>query len=349
MLAARQHPIGCSNIIPNTFQWVRHPQNTVWGPTTHNPGQINTIFGEQLEMFGRFCAKTDFYFVLAALQPPICCSNTTANTCPWVLSRPRRSSMILQKVRAFESKEPSMVMKTKDNGNKPHHSECLSIWFSQSVQHRTKCIINTKKNTVFGKKRAIHGHFSVKTDFYFVLAALQPPTCCSNTTANTLQWVPPRPRRSSMILQNVCAFGSKERPMLMKTRNNRNKPHHSEHLSIWFSQSVQHHTKCIMNTELRHLHFQRYNPAVFTNTAINSNLQALNSTKFLFWRGKKQKTYMQVLLKGPVHWKTKGLHAVHGRTKLLHGLHGLHGHLELVHVHGWHWHGNGHGNWHVHL
>ena len=47
--------------------------------------------------------------------------------------------------------------------------------------------------------------------------------------------------------------------MVMKTKDNRNKQHHSEHLSIWFSQSVQHRTKCIMNTELRHLHFQKSN------------------------------------------------------------------------------------------
>ena len=137
--------------------------------------------------------------------------------------------------------------------------------------------------------------------------------------------------------------------MAMKTKDNRNKPHHSEHLSIWFSQSVQHRTKCIMNTELRHLHFQRYNPAVFTNAATKLNIQALNSTQFFFGERKKQKTYMQALLIGPVHWKNKGLHAVHCRTKLLHGLHGLHGHLELVHVQGWHWHGHAHGNWHVHL
>ena len=39
-----------------------------------------------------------------------------------------------------------MVMKTKDNRNKPHHSEHLSIWFSQSVQHRTKCIISKERN-----------------------------------------------------------------------------------------------------------------------------------------------------------------------------------------------------------
>ena len=137
--------------------------------------------------------------------------------------------------------------------------------------------------------------------------------------------------------------------MVMKTKDNRNKPDHSEDLSIWFSQLVQHRTKCLMNTELSHLHFKRYNPAVFTNTAINLNLQTLNNKKFFFGEGKKQKTYMQALLLGPVHWNAKGLHAAHGRTKLLHGLHGLHGHLELVHVHGWHWHGHGHGNWHVHL
>ena len=137
--------------------------------------------------------------------------------------------------------------------------------------------------------------------------------------------------------------------MAMKTKDNGNKPHHSEHLSIWFLQSVQHCTKCIMNTELRHLHFQRYNPAVFTNTAITLNLQALNSTKSFFGKGKKQKAYMQALLIEPVHWKHKGLHAVHGQTELLHKLHGLHGHLEVVHVHGWHWHGHRDGNWYVHL
>ena len=60
-----------------------------------------------------------------------------------------------------------MVMKIKDDHNKPHHSEKLSISFSQSVQHRTRCIMNTKKNTVFGKKNlAIHGHFWAKTDFF---------------------------------------------------------------------------------------------------------------------------------------------------------------------------------------
>ena len=62
--------------------------------------------------------------------------------------------------------------------------------------------------------------------------------------------------------------------MVMKTKDNRNNLHHSEHLSIWFSQSVQHRTKCMMNTEIRHLHLQRYNPAVLTNTAINLNPQA---------------------------------------------------------------------------
>ena len=61
--------------------------------------------------------------------------------------------------------------------------------------------------------------------------------------------------------------------MVIKRKDNHNKPHHSEHLSTWFSQSVQHRRKCIMNTELRHLHFQRYNNA---NTAIN--LQTRNVT-----------------------------------------------------------------------
>ena len=32
-----------------------------------------------------------------------------------------------------------------------------------------------------------------------------------------------------MILQNVPAFKSKEPPMVMKKKDNRNKPHHCEH------------------------------------------------------------------------------------------------------------------------
>ena len=60
--------------------------------------------------------------------------------------------------------------------------------------------------------------------------------------------------------------------MVMKTKDNRRKPQHCEHLSILSSEPVQHCTKCTMNTEVRHLHLQRYNPAVFTNTAINLNL-----------------------------------------------------------------------------
>ena len=58
-----------------------------------------------------------------------------------------------------------MVMKTKNNCNKPHQSEHLTIWFSQSVQHRTKYIMNTKTKTVFGQTLAILGHFWAKTDF----------------------------------------------------------------------------------------------------------------------------------------------------------------------------------------
>ena len=77
--------------------------------------------------------------------------------------------------------------------------------------------------------------------------------------------------------------------MVMKTKDNRNKPDHSEDLSIWFSQSVQHRTKCVMDTELRHLHFKRYNPAVFTNTAITLNFQTLNNKKKIFEREKSKR------------------------------------------------------------
>ena len=219
MLAALQPPICCCNTTANTFQWVRpQPRRSSITKCIMNTKK-NTVFGKKLAIHGHFWAKTDFFFVLAALQPPICCCNTTANTFQLVRPRPRRSSI-------------------------------------------TKCIMNTTKNTVFGKKLAIRGHFWAKTDFLFVLAALQPPICCSNTTANTFQFVRPRPRRSSMILQNVRAFESKEPPMLMKTKDNRNKPQHSEHVSIWFSQSLHLRTKCIMNTELRHLHFQKSNTGV---------------------------------------------------------------------------------------
>ena len=77
--------------------------------------------------------------------------------------------------------------------------------------------------------------------------------------------------------------------MVMKTKDNRNKPHHSEHPSIWLSQSVQHRTKCTMKTELRHLHFQRCNPAVFTNTAIYLDLQAPRAQSLFFGDGKNKR------------------------------------------------------------
>ena len=71
----------------------------------------------------------------------------------------------------------------------------------------TLVVVNHKVHNEYHKKHyfpqnklAIHGPFWVKTDFFFVLEARQPPLYCSNTTANTFQWVRPRPRRSSMIL-----------------------------------------------------------------------------------------------------------------------------------------------------
>ena len=107
-------------------------------PAVVNHKVHNEYQGRKLAIFGRKL----IFFVLAALQSPICCCNTPTNTFQWVLPRPRRSSV-------------------------------------------TKCIMNTKKNTVFGTKLAIHGHFWGKTDFFFVLAARQAPICCCNTTANT--------------------------------------------------------------------------------------------------------------------------------------------------------------------
>ena len=137
------------------------------GPYNSQPRSKKHYFRQNLTIFGHFWAKADFCFVLAALRPSIGCSNTTPNTFPSVCPRPRQSTISLQNVGAFQSKEPPIVMKTMDNRNKPHQSEHLSIWFFQSVQHCTKCITNTKKKSIFGKKLAIHGHFWAETDFSF--------------------------------------------------------------------------------------------------------------------------------------------------------------------------------------
>ena len=118
-------------------------------PYNSRPRPRKHYFRQQIGNFWPFFGRKLFFFLLAALQAPICCCNTTANTFQWVRPRPRRSSI-------------------------------------------TKCIMNTKENTVFGKTLAIHGHFGAKTVF-FVLAALQPPICCCNTTANTFEWLSPTP------------------------------------------------------------------------------------------------------------------------------------------------------------
>ena len=62
---------------------------------------VRAFFRQKIGNFWPLLGELIFFFVLAALQPPICCSNTTANTFQWVRPRPRRSSMILQTVRAF--------------------------------------------------------------------------------------------------------------------------------------------------------------------------------------------------------------------------------------------------------
>ena len=57
-----------------------------------------------------------------------------------------------------------------------------------------------------------------KLIFLLVLAALQPPMCCSNTTANTFQWVCPRPRcRSCVDVLHTARVCGTWRPLLLGT------------------------------------------------------------------------------------------------------------------------------------
>ena len=56
VLAALQHPIGWSI----RLELVRHPENRVWGPKTHDTGQNKPVFGQKLAFFGHFGVKTDF-------------------------------------------------------------------------------------------------------------------------------------------------------------------------------------------------------------------------------------------------------------------------------------------------
>ena len=90
-----------------------------------------------------------------------------------------------------------MIIKTKDNRNEPHHSERLSIWFSQSVQHRTKCVMNTKTNTAFGTKLAIRGHFWAKTDFFSCAGV---PATPDKLTQNNCQHVSVGPSPTSAVV-----------------------------------------------------------------------------------------------------------------------------------------------------
>ena len=45
-----------------------------------------TLFSAKNWQFLAIFGRKLFFFVLTALQPPICCSDTTANTFQWVLS-----------------------------------------------------------------------------------------------------------------------------------------------------------------------------------------------------------------------------------------------------------------------
>ena len=71
----------------------------------NDPTKLSCILSAKNWQFLAIVGRTDFFLVPAALQPPICCSNTTANTFQWVRPRPRRSSMIIQTVRAFFRQE----------------------------------------------------------------------------------------------------------------------------------------------------------------------------------------------------------------------------------------------------
>ena len=181
----------------------------------NDPTKLSCILSAKNWQFLAIVGRTDFFFVLAALQPPICCSNTTANMLQWVRPRPRRSSMILQTVRAF--------FRQKIGNFLPLLGELIFFWcwrpcnprYVAPIQLQTRssgsptpAVVNdhTNRSCILSAKNWQFLAIVGRTDFFFVLAALQPPICGSNRTANTFQWVRPRPRRSSMILQTVRAF-----------------------------------------------------------------------------------------------------------------------------------------------
>ena len=186
-------------------------------PVVNDPTKLSCILSARNWQFLAIVGRTDFFLVLAALQPPICCSNTTANTFQWVRPRPRRSSMIIQTVRAF--------FRQKIGNFWPLLGELIffcagglatpDMLLQYSCKHvsvgpsPTPAVLNDPTNRsciLSAKSWQFMAIFGRKLIFFFALAALQPPICCSNTTANTFQWVRPRPRRSSMILQNSRAF-----------------------------------------------------------------------------------------------------------------------------------------------
>ena len=178
---------------------------------------VCAFFRQKIGNSWPFLGENCFFFVLAALQPPICCSNTTANTFQWVRPRPRRSSMILQNSRAFFRQTignfwPLLGELIFFCAGGPATPDMLLQYNCKHVSvgpSPTPAVVNdpTKVSCILSAKNwqflAIVGR---KLIFFSALAALQPPIYCSNTTANTFQSVRPRPRRSSMILQTVRAF-----------------------------------------------------------------------------------------------------------------------------------------------
>ena len=75
----------------------------------------------------------------------------------------------------------------------------------------TPAVVNHKVHNEYQKKHCFWqkiGNLWTKTEFFFVLAAQQSLICSCNTTANTFQWVRPRPRRSSIT---KCIMNTKKK------------------------------------------------------------------------------------------------------------------------------------------
>ena len=214
------------------------PRLSAWGALKRVYGSLqvttqankSTVCGQKLAFFGHFWAKTVFL-----------CAR-----------RPAKHDRLGQ----YNCKHISVCTSPSEKGIGPYNS---------TPRQKEHC---------FRPKKCGFGPFLGENSFFLCwrpcntqqVAPIQLGICYYTILISTSSILTRRakPTHQKNILQNLRACESKERPMVMKTKANRNKLRQSEHPSIWFSQSVQHGRTCKMNTELRHLHFQRYNNA---NTA----------------------------------------------------------------------------------